>query len=82
MIFTVVIFHCNALQSDTITRREALKRAEVLWDVLDNARNLGGKIVQGWVTALEGGFSNDGRGNLLHAHRLTWQGQSRQLFPQ
>ena len=77
-----MIFHCDALQSDTITRKAALERAETLWNILDNARNLNGIIVQGWVTSLEAGFSNDGRGKLLHAHRLTWQGQSRMLFPQ
>ena len=77
----VMIFHCDALQSDTLTRKAALERAETLWNILDNARNLNGIIVQGWVTSLEAGFSNDGRGKLLHAHRLTWQGQSRNVIP-
>lgn len=76
----IVQYYCEVLKTNAIVRKEADERAQTLEEVINSSRDLDGKVVQGWVTGTDSGFSSDGRGSFLLAHRLTWKGQSRSLF--
>lgn len=78
-IFTAyVMIYWGGIQHLTKTKQECLKLSEVAADLINTQHDLEGRVVQGWVTAIEPGYVRKGNA-FMYVTRITWTGMSRTL---
>ena len=76
-----MVYH-SRIQDVQSNYRDVVILAEAIERVLHGDLQMGGYIVQGWVTAVEPGLSvkEDGK-SLLRSARITWEGLTRTIVP-
>ena len=75
----IMMLHCNVNDARSKNRRDALLRAENLELILQGDLQLGGLVIQSYVTSIAAGryFTKNG---LVYSHLLEWWGMTKTMI--